>query len=52
MVLIIALTGIDSDKVLLDASLDAAGHVVIDGGEAVGHADRLVVAVLGAVRTL
>ena len=52
MVLIVALTGIDLDKILLDASLNATGHVVIDGGKAVGHADRLVVAVLRAVRPL
>ena len=52
MVLIVALTGIDLDKILLDASLDATGHVVVDGGEPTGHADGFVVTVLGAVRAL
>ena len=44
MVFVIALTGIDMNKVVLDSALDAAWHVVIDGGESDGHADGLIIA--------
>ena len=45
VVLVVALAGIDADEMAFDGFLDAAGHVVIDGGEADGHADGLVVAI-------
>ena len=44
VVFVIALTGIDMNKVVLDGALDAAWHVVIHGGESEGHADGLVIA--------
>lgn len=52
VVLVVALAGIDADEMAFDGLLDAAGHVVIDGGEADGHADGLVPAEEGAVGTL
>ena len=42
VVLVIPLAGIDMDKVVLDGTLHPSWHVVIDGGEADGHADRFV----------
>ena len=45
VVLVVALAGVDADEMVFDGLLDAAGHVVIDGGEADGHADGLVVAI-------
>ena len=44
MVFVIALTGIDMNKVVLDGALDAARHVVIDSRESDWHADGLVIA--------
>ena len=44
VVFIVALAGIDMNKVVLDGALDAAWHVVIHGGESEGHADGLVIA--------
>ena len=44
MELVVALAGIDMNKVILDSALDAAWHVVIHGGESEGHADWLVIA--------
>ena len=44
VVLIVALAGINMNKVVLDDTLDAAWHVVIHGGEPDGHADGLVIA--------
>ena len=52
MVFIVALTGIDVDKMVLDGALDAAWHVIIDGGESDGHTNRFVVAEHGTVGTL
>ena len=52
VVFIVALAGVDGDEVMLDASLYAAWHVVVDGGEAAGHAYRFVVTVLWTVSTL
>ena len=42
VVLVIPLAGIDMDEVVLDGTLHPSWHVVIDGGEADGHADRFV----------
>ena len=42
VVLVITLAGIDMDEVVLDGTLHPSWHVVIDGGEADGHADRFV----------
>ena len=44
VILIVALAGVDVDEVVLDGSLQTAWHVVIDGGEPLGHADGLVLA--------
>ena len=44
VVFVIALTGIDMNKVVLDGALDAAWHVVIDSRESDGHADGLIIA--------
>ena len=52
MVLIVALAGVDGNEVMLDATLYATWHVVVDGGETAGHAYRFVVTVLGTVSTL
>lgn len=52
VVFVVALAGIDADEMAFDSFLDAARHVVIDGGEADGHADGLVPAEEGAVGTL
>ena len=32
MVFVVTLAGVDGDEVMLDASLDATWHVVVDGG--------------------
>lgn len=48
VVLVIALAAQGGDEAVLDAALDAARHVVIDRGEAEGHAQRLGVAEEGA----
>ncbi len=52
MVFVVAFTGVDVDEMVLDGALDAAWHVIIDGGESDGHADRLVLAEHGTIRTL
>ena len=44
MILVVAFTGVDVDEVVLDGTLNATWHVIIDGGESDGHADRLIVA--------
>ena len=44
VVFVIALAGINTNKVVLDGALNAAWHVVIHGGESEGHADGLVIA--------
>ena len=44
MVFVVALAGVDMNKVVLDSALDAAWHVVIHGGESDGHTDGLVIA--------
>ena len=44
VVFVVALAGIDMNKVVLDGTLDTARHVVIHGGESDGHADGLVIA--------
>ena len=45
MVLVIALTGVDVDEMLLDASFDAGRHIIIDGREPDRHTDGLIVAI-------
>ena len=52
VVFIVALTGVDIDKVVLDSSLHTSWHVVIHGDDAGGHTDRLVLAELRTVGRL
>lgn len=52
VVFVISLTGEDVDEAVLDGALDTARHVVIDGGETDGHADRLIVAEQRTIGTL
>ena len=49
MVLVVALAGVLEDQAVLDAALHPAGHVVVDGGEAAGHATGLVIAIEGTL---
>ena len=52
VVLVVALAGIDVDKMVLDGALHTARHVVIDSGETNRHTDGLVLAELGTVLSL
>ena len=52
VVFVVALTGIDVDEVVLDGALDAAWHIIIDGGETGWHAYGFVFAEHGTVGTL
>lgn len=52
VVFVVAFTGVDVDEMVLDGALNAAWHVIIDGGEFDGHTDWFVLAEHGTVRTL
>ena len=52
VVFVVAFTGVDVDEMVFDGALDAAWHVIIDGGESDGHTNRFVVAEHGTVGTL
>ena len=52
VVLVVAFAGVDVDKVVLDGTLHSAWHVVVNLGEADGHADGLVVTELRTVLAL
>ena len=49
MVLVVAFAAVGGDEAVLDAALHPGGHVVIDGGEATGHATGLCTAIERAV---
>ena len=49
VVLVVALAGVLDDQAVLDAALHPGRHVVIDGGEAAGHAAGLRTAIERAV---
>ena len=42
VVLVVTLAGIDMDEMVLDGTLNTTWHIIIDGGEADGHADGVV----------
>ena len=44
VILVATLAGIDIDEMVLDGTLQTAWHIVIDSGEAVGHANGFVLA--------
>ena len=52
VVLVVTFTGIDMDEVVLDGTLDTTWHIIIDGGEADGHTNRLIFAKQGTAFTL
>ena len=52
VVLVVAFAGVDVDEVVLDSTLDASRHVVIDSGKTGGYADRIILTELGAVGAL
>ena len=52
VVRVVTFTGIDMDEVVLDGTLDTTWHIIIDGGEADGHTNRLIFAKQGTAFTL
>ena len=42
VVFVVTLARIDMDEVVLDGTLNTTWHIIIDGGETDGHADRFV----------
>lgn len=52
MVLVVALAGVDINKVVLDGTLHTAWHIVIDRRQLDRHADDLVFAKQGTTFTL
>lgn len=52
MVLVVAFAGINIDEVVLDGTLYATGHIVIDGGESDGQTNGLIITVLWTIFSL